>query len=473
MPQDPNTPTSPQATQPVAQQPIAAQNPTRIETSPPPPQEPLIIQPQTDTIAPPIITTQTNQAPPPSSLYPKSTRKIFLVTILALFFLTLATFGGALVVAYNNYKLFTPPLAIKNALDNIIAISPLPKPTRLIIESTFAKTATIKSADVKTEFALTTSSSASPVEGVRLTLEGPTQFDESDSKASEVEIGLEVKFEGATFSGAASVKTAGDKVYFKINEFPFGQIYQQLLSYKDKWYYWDIPEEYKEKDDDKEISQNMNKLISEFVKKSEAWTTLTSKDGTLYEMEIKPPKEEVTNLIYDIVQAYEPKDQDKLTISLEKEQITKGMEKVNDLKILIKVNKDTYYLQNISMQFNLSVDDFSLPVQAESLLPQEKIVFNFNLTTELSNYNKQVVIIPPTDAINIETTMQELSKSYGKFLQPEEPQASPSPSPEDKQPPEATPGSALRSLISPEETILGEKYNWEQELFRLFSNIIK
>lgn len=502
MPQDPSIPTTPQvstqppeptpASSPLPDQPRAP-FPTPPTTTPPAPNpivaeqvppEPSIVHPQT---TPPAQTesSQTTPPTPPQNLGSSHKSKAALILVLAFLLLTpILLFTGGIGLAYNNYALFTPPQAIKDLLDNTISISPLPKPTRLIIESTFVKTASIKSADIKTELSMTTSSDSSPIEGVKLTLEGPTEFDKPESKASEIDIGLEVKFEGATFNGAASVKAVEDRIYFKINEFPFGQMYQQLLSYKDKWYYWDIPEEYKTKDEDKEISENVNKLLSEFVKKSQSWTTITNKDGALYEMEIKPPKEEITDLIYDIIQVYEPKDQEKILTSLEKEKITKGMEKVNDLKITMKVNKDTYYLQNINTQFNLAIDDFSLPTQTESLLPQDQVVFNFNLSAELSNYNRQVVVIPPPDAINIETTIQELSKTYGSSLQPPESESpTPTPSPEplptdDELAPEATEegdleDDDLHSLISPEETILGEKYNWEQELFKLFTSIVK
>lgn len=470
-------------------------NPPPPSASPPPQQpapistEPLITSPQEPPPTTPTAAPKQNQTPPEVT-YPKSTKRLFFSLLAVLLAITAITLGGGIALAYKNYPLITPPKIVKETLDNIIAISPLPKPTRLIIESTFAKTAAIKSADLKTEFSLTANSENSPVESMKLTLEGPAQFDNPESKASEFDIGLEVKFEGASFNGAASVKTVEDRVYFKINEIPFGQMYQQFISYKDKWYYWDIPQEYRQKEEDKAVSDNINKLISDFVNKSESWTTLTSKDGDFYEMEIKPPKDEVVNLIYVIVQAYEPKDQEKLVSDLEKEKLKEALDKVNDLKFTMKVNKDTYLLNNLSAQFNLATDDFSLPTRADSLLPQNQLVLNFNLTAELTNHNKNVVVIPPSGAINVEDAIKELGVSLGQDLNPQElpctncpetaPEATPPPLPiptDDELSPEATDESALdekalQSLIAPEETILGEKYNWEQELLKLFYGII-
>ncbi len=497
MPEDQDNLTTPQAVKapPQTIQPFEGQKPQTVNTSqtatpPQTPQaspEPSIVHPQPQTA--PELETPQKQAPPPPLIYPKSTAKIFLTIIAILFFATVITFGSAITAAYYNYPLVTPPKIVKDAIDKVIAISPLPKPKRLIIESAFAKTASIKTADVKTELSMTANSQNSPVELVKLTVEGPAELDNPLSKATEFDIALEIGFEGASFNGSASVKTVENRLYFKINEIPFGTFHQELTNYKNKWYYWDIPEKYKEKEENKEISENVNKLITSFVQNSQQWTTLTSKEGQHYTLEVKPPAETITNLIYDIIQVYEPKDQKQLAADLEKESITVALKKVNNLKITLKIEKDTYYLSSINAQFELAIDDFSSPASTINLLPQEQTIFNFNLAVKLSNYNKNIVIIPPEGAINIETVMKELSKLFNQQLpEPLEelpPQFEPLPSPE---PTSFSPGTenrpdgtgsgiikdnkSLHGLISPEETILGEKYGWEKELLKLFASII-
>lgn len=449
--------------------------PATLQT-PQSPTEPAIIhtQPQADQATPP---------PPPQNLYPRSTRKIFLSIAFVFFILSAITLGGALTLAYKNYPVISPPTPVKKALDNILAISPLPKPTRLIIESSFAKTALIKSADVKTELSLTTDSSSSLVESFKLTMAGPSQFENPKSQASEFDIGFDIKMEGASFNGSASVKTVNDRIYFMVNEIPFGQFYSQLLDYRGKWYYWDIPEDYKNQPEREAAWGDIDEIISTFVKKSQAWTTLVSKDGEVYELEVKPPKQEIVNLVYDVIQAYEPQDQGQLSTDLEKEEISKALEKLNDLKITMKINKDDYLLKSIAAQFSLVIDDISLPNQSISYLPQKQTVLNFNLIAELSNYNKMVVIAPPENAINVETAVKEIEASLGQNLIPSEFALPTEPSPEklpeslpDELLPQATEegdleDDVLHDLISPEETILGEKYNWEQELFKLFSKV--
>lgn len=450
-----------------------------MEPAPTPTQpEPVIIHPQP--AQSPNSQAPAAQTPPPPVIYPKSTTKIFFTAFIILFLLSAVTIGTAITSGYYDYPIYTPPKAVKDAIDKTIAISPLPKPKRLIIESAFAKTTAIKSADIKTEFSMTTASKDSPIKYIKLTVAGPADLEKSKTAATEFDIGMEIGMEGANFNGSASVKTVSERIYFKVNEIPFGTMYKELFDYKDKWFYWDPPQEFKQKALDKEHEANVNKLITAFIQNSRSWTTVTSKEGPHYTLDINPPKEEVANFVYDIIQIYEPKDQAKINTDLEKETITEALNKMGGIKLTMKIEKDSYYLSSINAQFELSTSNMSMPTRSESLLPVDQTILNFNISAELSNYNRTIVISPPPDAINIETALGEIGNKFSQDLGL--PPNGPSPDPllpltPSDDIPEGTGGGdiqdeqSLRQLISPEETILGEKYAWEKELFKLFSQV--
>lgn len=476
----------------------SAQNPT---TSPPQdpisqtqPSSPPKFEPaQTPSLPaqqpPPQPTAQTTQphqnSPPPEIVIPKSTRKIYFSALVIILLILVSIFGGGIALAYNNYKLFNPPKPLKKALDNFIIVSPLPKPTRIVLESAILKSASLKSADQKTQMSLSTDSTSSPISSIKLNLSGPVDFEGENKQASEADIGLEVKMEGASFNGSASVKNVKNIIYVKVNEIPFGQIYQELLSLKDKWYYWEIPEKYLPGEETLEKNEKINTILATFMEKTREWTKITSNEGTNYTLEINPPKEELTSLIYDIISAYGQQDDQKLTTDLEKEKISKTLNKLENVKITAKVNKDNYYLSRADISFDIIVDDLSLPTSAESLTPQQSATFKFKLTTELSNYNKQAVIIPPADAISLTDAYRDLSAKYSAQIQTENenlpqnlspllspPQPTPQPTEEDLNR-ELENDQTLKDLLSPGETVLGQKFNWEKELLKLFAKILR
>ncbi|MEK7581630.1 MAG: hypothetical protein AAB512_05095 [Patescibacteria group bacterium] len=434
--------------------------------------EPEIIHPQ----EPQAQTGATNTPPPSPNLKPSHTiRNIFLFLIIFSF----ASFGSGIVLAYNNYPLIKPPIPIQNALDAVISLAPVPKPTRIILESTIAKAAKLKSADQKTEFSLSTNSQSAPISAFKLTVAGPIEFGGQEKQMAEADLGLEVKFEGAAFTGSASVKQIDKTIYFKVNEVPFGQFYQQLLDYKGKWYYYNIPPDYLPKEEDKQSNAKFTKVISDFIAQSHQWTKVTTQDGDAYTMDITPPKNELDKLIFDIIDAYEPKDQDKVVTDLDREELSKATDKIKNLKITTKVGKKDYFLRRVEVSFDVTVDNFSLPIGRDSLMPNNQVTFNINLTTELTNHNKKVVIIPPTDAQNIEDIAKEIQKKYENQIPTQEllPNNTQTQPPAEKNQ-EAFPEQnelddpSLKSLLSPDEIVLGQKTNWEQTTLKLFSLLL-
>ncbi len=416
---NPSLPTLPEN----PQQPVGAMPPEQIvpaspPTEPPPPtatqspQEPTAINQAKPPATANMEQPTTNQNNPPPTTQTTSSH-LFRNLFLFFFFFIIAASVLGLGLAYNNYPFFKPPMAIRKTLDNVIALAPVPKPTRIILETTIAKSAKLKSADQKTEFTFSTNAQNFPVSSVKFSISGPIEFTVQEKQTAEAEINLEVKFEGATFNGSASLKKIDNTVYFKANEIPFGQFYQQLLDYKNKWYYYKIPDEFLPKKDDADTYAKVSKVFMDFVDKSPAWTKVTSQDGNVYTLEVTPPKKELDNLMFDLVAAVEPKDQKQILTDLEKENFAKQTEKVKNLKITAKVNKDNYYLKSANVSFDISADNLSLPNAAKTTLPVTgPTTFNINIGTELSNYNKQVVIIPPEGAIDFKKIMDEYSKQY-------------------------------------------------------------
>lgn len=374
--------------------------------------------------SPPISTPNSSQKPPgqislsqkpqnPNVVYPKSTKKLFFTTFAIILLLVLLTTGAAIALAYNNYALIKPPKLISNAIDTLIAASVLPKPPRIVLGSVVAKAATLKSANIKTEMFLSTTDNNSPITSLKLVVVGPVNFEKTTSQAAEADVSMEVKFEGASFNGTASVKTIENTLFFKVTEFPFGSLYQQLLSYKNKWFYYKIPEEYAQKDQELLISDDVKKLLAEFVEKSQTWTKTTTDANGDYLLEATPPKSDLDKLILDILSSYAQRDdqKEKLLQSVKLENVSKFTEKLANLKITATASKDNYYPKNISVSFDITPENITLPSGSESLLPASLSSYNFKLSSEFSNYNKQIVVVPPEGAEDIAQVVDSLSKN--------------------------------------------------------------
>lgn len=377
----------------------------------------------------------------------KSKGKILKALIFAfIFIIFLCT--SSLALAYTNYPLLKPPQAIKNALDNVIVILPIPKPTRIILQTAAAKSAQLKSADQKTQITLSSKSQNSPITSAQFEIRGPIEFGKDEKRATEADISGEVKFEGASLNGSASVKTIGNTLYFRINEFPFGSIYASLLPYKDKWYFY----KFDESENQKQLYNNvkLKEIVFNFIEKSQKWTTSKS-DNNVYLLTINPPKSDVDKFIYDIISSFERESQDKVNTISQQEKLTKITEKLTNFKITAEVDKKTFYLAKAQITMDATIENFAPPKAfgQESLLPTNNLVFNIGFSTEFSNYNKNIVIVPPDDAQDIKKALEDFSNSYLPTNSKDKLE-------------ESTPGAQLNSpgfnnLLSPDEEVLGEQ----------------
>lgn len=386
--------------------------PVLPQTTSPPPTQPITDQPEPAT--PAQTPTPPQQPPNPNVLYPRSTKKLFFAAFIILFFLTLITASTAIALAYNNYPLVKPPKLIASAIDNLITISPLPKPSRIVMDSVIAKSSSLKNANQKTEISLSTTSPDSPITSFKLAISGPIDFENNARNTAEADISMEVKFEGASFNGTASVKTIENTIYFKISEFPFSSLYGQLVPYKNKWFYWQIPKQYITKDAKKTYYEKTGQIFSNFLEKSRAWTKTSIDTSGDYLLDVTPPKNELDKLVFDIIKIYATQNtqEEKILQSVQEENVAKNTEKLANLKITATAAKDNFYLKRANVSFDLTPENLTLPITGqESLMPAAKATYNFKISTELSNYNKQIVIVPPENAEDFQSVVDSMTKN--------------------------------------------------------------
>lgn len=419
----------------------------------------------------PLPQTETTQ---PINLNQNTIIKKILLAIAIIVILLLIGLSASFFLAYNNYAVYQPPKAVQSTVDKLIVLSPLPKPPRVILETAISKSAGLKSADLKAEISISTQSPSSPIQSARLTITGPAEFENQPTLKDqlwEADISGEVKLEGAAFSAAASVKQVANVFYFKLNELPLGSIYQEFVPYKNKWFFIEIPVD--EASKQSYDSEKFKAAIDSFIQKSKDWTEITSQTDDVYTLEINPPKGDLNDFIFSLISAYEPKDQGKLLDDLAREDLKKITEKMNGLKITAQVDKKTFYLKNATVSFDISLDDLNLPKQigTESLMPQNQIAFNVKLTAELSNYNRQVVVVPPEGAQDIKKALETVSQSILENLE-----ARPS-APLDESPPlpdeiDQEEQSLKNELLLLDEEVLGKKSS-KGLLFNLFSGLLR
>lgn len=351
----------------------------------------------------------------PKTKRSSSLSKFLLALLVVIFFL----FATGLAFAYVNYPLFKPPEAIKNALDKTLILLPIPKPTRIILETAIARSADLKSAGVKSELSVSTDSVNSPIQSFKISVTGPVDFKDKVNQASEADISAEVKFEGASFNASASIKTIGDTIYFKINEFPFGGFTNMFVALKNRWFYYTI-----ENYNPQQVINNdkIKEIVTKFIEKSQEFTESKSEDD-VYVLEINPPKKDIDKLLYDLLTSYQEESKDQLSSSIEQENLREVTDRLQNLKITVHVDKKTYYAKKINFGMDITIENFSLPqnLGAESLLPNDNdITYKADFSTELSNYNKNLVIVPPEGAENFKSAIGEPLKNFSPNLQTQE-----------------------------------------------------
>ena len=354
------------------------------------------------------------------------------IIIFAIFlFLTIAASGGSLALAYNNYKILPVPKSAQHLIDNIIMVTPLPKTPRLILSKTEVVMAEIKTAQLETEFKFETNSQNFPIKNGKVTIKGPLDFKTQQTPRSEFDISGEVAMEGIQLTAAASIKQIDDTLYFKLTEVPASSLLK-LDSLKNQWFFTKSESKTPEAQNQEKIAK-IQARFSQFTADAKAWTTIQETQGNSYKLKVKPPKEEIAKLIFDLINIIEPKDQTAVASSLDMKKIQEFADKLQDTEVNLTINKSDGLVTEsvVTIPIKVSVPSELMQTTDVNLSPQSPLSINITIDTKLSNFNQSVIIDIPQGAKDIKDYTGELQKSLPQNLTSPLPQES---TPESQQP---------------------------------------
>lgn len=416
-PNDPQNPAQPLPPQP----PVVSQ--------PPPPTQPPIpdpftvasqnIQPQSPpsppSTPPPLAAAQ---IPQPTSITTQPTNKSFpfvKVIFIILVLLILIFVGGGFALAYNDYQLFKPPQSIIKAFDSLILASPLPKTPRLIVQKTAGEMKKIKTVISETQFDFTADKGQFPIENVNLTVRGPLDFKTLNRLSSEFDLSGTIAVEGLRLSAGGSFRQIGDLLYFRITEIPAGS-FLPLEGIKNQWFVESIKTQTQksmETLDNKMQVQQITKLLEDFFDKSYLWTIIKKTSGpNVYEITVRPPKEELNNLLSKITEILEPKDLTQGERLREKEKLREVTDNLEDITINLSINKNNYLItqSSITVPFKVKNSIQLFKQQGINLAPLAAtfVSMKVSVTTKYTHYNQPIVIEVPRGAKNIQKYLEEL-----------------------------------------------------------------
>lgn len=414
--------------------------------------------------------------PPPTSL-----RKKALMVYLGLFLFLLLLGGGSLALSYTNYKIFAPPKVWANLVDSFILRTPLPKTPRLILGQTQKKMVSLKTAIVETELAFAANDKDFPVKSAKIIVRGPADFKEKKPNRSQFDIAGEIALEGIQISAAGSVRQIEDNLYFKLTEFPGGS-FLPLNDLKDQWFVINTNEFQKKKGEkpDEKTNQKIKEVAEKFVAKAPSWTTLekNSRRDT-YSLLVRPPREEINNFIFELVEAIEPKRQTELSRSIQKDKLAEFTKNIEKIEIKLKVRKKDYLIDEGRLIFSFN---FQSPLLSQSgkinLSPTRSIPMSLSATARLSNFGEPVIVEIPPDARDLNEYLGGLGKLLRKnqekpptgFL-PKPKESTPSAKLPQEKP--QTPQGGLRDLLEETSPVLGtgEKY-WDLLLIKSILDLL-
>lgn len=380
------------------------------------------------------------------------------LALLLLFIIIVAALPVGL--AYNNYSIYSPPKEIRSLIDSTISKIPLPKTPRIVLVNSQVKMAALKSAVAKTTLEVSTGAKDYPFKSASLTVSGPLDFTEKKHAKSQADISGKLDMEGMSFSAAASLKITNKMLYFKINELPGGYFVSQFSDIKDEWYFVDIAKYEQEEvpEMDKAI-ENIRTVFENYVAKTHQWSKMKS-SGDAYELTITPPKGEIVDFLYDLITVVAETDKSKLDKSIEKENLSEMVDKLDKFEIVVSVNKKTGFIIKSEI-----IGGFTIPKSpgtsksTVSLAPQTPVPVEIKVSTELSDFNQNVIVEVPENAKDFEDYSKELQK---KFNIPSFDELTPSPTP--NQP------TTFNNPLDPENPVLGSQQNlFDLMLFGYFN----
>jgi len=382
-----------------------------IPVDPPPP---ITQEPQT---VPSSALPQNQPQPAPQNTTPSQptnnsflTRGKIITAVLLLIILTLFG-GGAVALAYNDYKILPLPKSAQKIIDGIILTTPLPKTPRIVLAKTAAGMSELKSTQVETEFSFSTANQNFPLKNGKITIIGPVDFKSQKIPRSQFDISGTIATQGLQLSAAASVRQIDNILYFKITEYPGGS-FAGAQGISNQWFYTkndnlDKPTK------DPELIKKIQERINQFIDDSKKWSTLEDSDKAVYKLLIQPPKDELAKFIFDIINIVEPSDQNKVADSLDLEKIQEFTAKIQGLKITLNINKDSGLISEsiIDIPIKISIPSSLSQIGEINLAPETPMEFKLTISAKFSNFNQPVIVEIPEGAKDFADYAKDLQKS--------------------------------------------------------------
>jgi len=180
---------------------------------------------------------------------------------------------------------------------------------------------------------------------------------------------------------------------------------------------------------------------------------------------ISPPKEEIDNLIFEMIQILEPEEGTKLEETIQKENLGKLTQDLENIELTVKIDKKDYLVKESVLSFSFAVDAPTYPFSQTgsiSLAPISNVPVNITITARASDYNQPVILEIPEGAKDIKQYMDQLLPStFQPFQNPLE--ATPEASPNSE--------SGIRDYLLQPSPVLGEKNYWDLNLLKSLDQI--
>lgn len=412
------------------------------------------------------------QTPPIPPQIPNKPSKLLLLVPVFLIVILVALIAMPVTLAYNNYKLFTPPVAIQKVINQFIAISPLPKTPNIILSKTQQTITSVKSANIENTFEASTEEKTSPIKSASITISGPVDFRTQHNSNISMEISGSVAMEGLQLSGSGSLRKINNNLYFRINSFPAASLLP-VNELKNQWFYMNIDQlQGKNDNDTNKIFQDLKPIFSKYLIKSADWSQKTE-DKTNYYLKIKPPKEETNNIIFDVLNTLETDTSTNLEKNIQKDNLKEFTDKLENFEINAKIDKKTYLLNEINLEALISVQAPSTLKQtgAINLSPANQVPIKVKYTSKFTKYNEPVIVEIPEGAIDLKKIIDERMKTRPQFQQippvfpfTKPPEATLQAKPKDQ--------SGFKNLLENSSPVLGsQNTNWDELLLEYLNGI--
>ena len=330
-------------------------------------------------------------------------RKALVVAVLVFLALLIVFSGVGMAAAYTNYKFFTPPTFIKDSIDAFILATPLPKTPRLVLAKTVKAMDKLKTAFVETQIEFSIKDGTFPIKSAKVTSRGPVDFKTINQTRSQSDLTVEIAAEGLEISISGTMLSIDNKIYFKISEFPQGTLLPSQ-GLKDQWFVINTKDIQQLKIDyqkDEIKDKKLKEIFEKFLARSYSWSSFTkTQERDVFELLVKPPKEEISGLISEIIESLGLKNQTSLGTSLEKKNLENLIKNLENIETTVKIGKKDYLISeaNLLISANIRPPAGLLKSSKITLTPATSSSVKVTAGVKLSNFNQPIIVEEPNGA---------------------------------------------------------------------------